>query len=177
MSGHEGEKFRQADLQEFSGSGVRGPALAHKLEEEQAPHFFAGRSSAELANRQGVFGISMAIRSFATPHTPVYSCLSPASRRIHGQDSSRSRAPAVTHNPVVKGAVEQAGHRGGPPRPGLGGSPSQRRPGRPGTISNCPRPDMQGGTSGGEGAPVWGVWRSGTPYDPRRAGGLRRQPR
>jgi len=24
---------------------------------------------------------------------------------------------------------------------------------------------------------VWGVWRSGTPYDPRRAGGLRRQPR
>jgi len=23
---------------------------------------------------------------------------------------------------------------------------------------------------------VWGVWRSGTPYDPRRAGGLRRQP-
>ncbi len=24
---------------------------------------------------------------------------------------------------------------------------------------------------------VWGVWRSGTPYDPARAGGLRRQPR
>jgi transposase len=24
---------------------------------------------------------------------------------------------------------------------------------------------------------VWGVWRSGTPYDPRRAGGLQRQPR
>jgi len=24
---------------------------------------------------------------------------------------------------------------------------------------------------------VWGVWRSGTPYDPRRTGGLRRQPR
>jgi len=24
---------------------------------------------------------------------------------------------------------------------------------------------------------VWGVWRSGTPYDPMRAGGLRRQPR
>lgn len=24
---------------------------------------------------------------------------------------------------------------------------------------------------------VWGVWRSGTPYDPTRAGGLRRQPR
>jgi len=24
---------------------------------------------------------------------------------------------------------------------------------------------------------VWGVWRSGTPYDPLRAGGLRRQPR
>jgi hypothetical protein len=24
---------------------------------------------------------------------------------------------------------------------------------------------------------VWGVWRSGTPYDPRRAGGLRRQAR
>ncbi|MGD0267332.1 MAG: transposase [Candidatus Methylomirabilota bacterium] len=23
---------------------------------------------------------------------------------------------------------------------------------------------------------VWGVWRSGTPYDPLRAGGLRRQP-
>jgi transposase len=24
---------------------------------------------------------------------------------------------------------------------------------------------------------VWGVWRSGAPYDPRRAGGLQRQPR
>ena len=24
---------------------------------------------------------------------------------------------------------------------------------------------------------VWGVWRSGTPYDPRRTGGLQRQPR
>ena len=24
---------------------------------------------------------------------------------------------------------------------------------------------------------VWGVWRSNTPYDPRRAGGLQRQPR
>ncbi len=24
---------------------------------------------------------------------------------------------------------------------------------------------------------VWGVWRNGTPYDPRRTGGLRRQPR
>ncbi len=24
---------------------------------------------------------------------------------------------------------------------------------------------------------VWGVWRSGVPYEPRRAGGLRRQPR
>jgi hypothetical protein len=24
---------------------------------------------------------------------------------------------------------------------------------------------------------VWGVWRSGTPYDPQRAGGLQRQPR
>ena len=24
---------------------------------------------------------------------------------------------------------------------------------------------------------VWGVWRSGVPYDPTRAGGLRRQPR
>ncbi|OGB94764.1 MAG: hypothetical protein A3H39_17405 [candidate division NC10 bacterium RIFCSPLOWO2_02_FULL_66_22] len=24
---------------------------------------------------------------------------------------------------------------------------------------------------------VWGVWRSGTPYDPLRTGGLRRQPR
>lgn len=24
---------------------------------------------------------------------------------------------------------------------------------------------------------IWGVWRSGTPYDPTRAGGLRRQPR
>ena len=24
---------------------------------------------------------------------------------------------------------------------------------------------------------VWGVWRSGTLYDPRRAGGLQRQPR
>ena len=24
---------------------------------------------------------------------------------------------------------------------------------------------------------VWGVWRSGTPFDPLRAGGLRRQPR
>ena len=24
---------------------------------------------------------------------------------------------------------------------------------------------------------VWGVWRSGVPYDPRRAGGLRRQVR
>ncbi len=24
---------------------------------------------------------------------------------------------------------------------------------------------------------VWGVWRSGVPYDPQRAGGLRRQPR
>jgi transposase len=24
---------------------------------------------------------------------------------------------------------------------------------------------------------IWGVWRSGTPYDPRRTGGLRRQPR
>jgi hypothetical protein len=24
---------------------------------------------------------------------------------------------------------------------------------------------------------VWGVWRSGTPYDPRRAGGLQRQSR
>ena len=24
---------------------------------------------------------------------------------------------------------------------------------------------------------VWGVWRSGTPYDPRRTGGLKRQAR
>jgi hypothetical protein len=24
---------------------------------------------------------------------------------------------------------------------------------------------------------VWGVWRSGTPYDPRRTGGLQRQVR
>jgi hypothetical protein len=24
---------------------------------------------------------------------------------------------------------------------------------------------------------VWGVWRSGTPYDPVRTGGLQRQPR
>ena len=24
---------------------------------------------------------------------------------------------------------------------------------------------------------VWGVWRSGTPYDPLRTGGLQRQPR
>ena len=37
-----------------SGFGVRESALAHQFEEEQAPHLFPGRSSAELANCQGV---------------------------------------------------------------------------------------------------------------------------